>query len=338
MNNDYLRLNSKTDDEEIVTSEFDVEQEKVEKPAEKKLTVWSILFYGRKKHGQKSGVDLPTFKGCFTVFLAISFIAVFLLFIALINKNTEFLIVDAFILAILFPVSSITLFFDLNTKKNVSITEILSAVIIGVFVYLLAILIRNFLYDLFADYKTIASIITHVMIDAMLFVTAYIYVKLMKKDDIFSAILVCICIYSGYLVMRTSDSLMNSLFVNIDGVKVIVFGGDPDAFARAANYFVGTIFNEGLYFPALTIFWAIICASIIGLTALPFKEVREHGATYLLFLIIQIALHLISYYDSTIPSLELLISIMCFIASLFCAVRMLNYALSKSKILKPRED
>ena len=70
MNNDYLRLNSKSDDEEIVTSEFDVEQEKVEKPAEKKLTVWSILFYGRKKHGQKSGVDLPTFKGCFTVFLA----------------------------------------------------------------------------------------------------------------------------------------------------------------------------------------------------------------------------------------------------------------------------
>ena len=88
MNNDYLRLNSKSDDEEIVTSEFDVAQEKVEKPAEKKLTVWSILFYGRKKHGQKSGVDLPTFKGFFTVFLAISFIAVFLLFIALINKNT----------------------------------------------------------------------------------------------------------------------------------------------------------------------------------------------------------------------------------------------------------
>ena len=39
MNNDYLRLNSKSDDEEIVTSEFDVAQEKVEKPAEKKLTV-----------------------------------------------------------------------------------------------------------------------------------------------------------------------------------------------------------------------------------------------------------------------------------------------------------
>ena len=338
MDNDYLRLNSKSDDEEIVTSEFDVEQENIEKPTEKKLTVWSILFYGRKKHGQKSGVALPTFKGCFTVFLAISLIAVFILFIALINKNAEFLVVDAFILAILFPVAAITLFYDLNTKKNVSITEIMSAVIVGVFVYLLAILIRNFLYGLLDDYQTVASIITHVLIDAMLFATAYIYVKLMKKDDIFSAILVCVCIYSGYLVMRTSNSLMNSLYVNVDGVKVIVFGGDTDAFARAANYFVAAIFKEGMYFPALTIFWATICASVIGLTALPFREVREHGATYLLFLMIQIALHLISYYDSTIVSLDLLIAIVCFIASLFCAVRMLNYALSKSKILKPRED
>ena len=43
MNNDYLRLNSKSDDEEIVTSEFDVEQEKVEKPAEKKLSPLTML-------------------------------------------------------------------------------------------------------------------------------------------------------------------------------------------------------------------------------------------------------------------------------------------------------
>lgn len=338
MDNDYLRLNSKSDDDEIVTSEFDIEREQIEKPQEKKLTVWSILFYGRKKQGQKSGVDLPTFKGCFTVFLAISFIAVFILFIALINKNSEFLVVDAFILAILFPVSAIILFYDLNTKKNVSITEIMSAVIVGVFVYLLAILIKNFLYGLLADYKTIASIIKHVLIDAMLFVTAYIYVKLMKKDDIFSAVLVCVCIYAGYLVMRTSNSLMNSLYVNIDGVKVIVFSGDSDAFSRAANCFVGTIIKEGLYFPALTTFWATICASIIGLTALPFREIREHGATYMLFLAIQIVLHLISYYDSTIPSLNILIAVMCFTASLFCAVRMLNYALSKSMILKSREN
>ena len=29
------------------------------------------------------------------------------------------------------------------------------------------------------------------------------------------------------ILMRTSDSLMNSLFVNIDGVKVMVFGVVP---------------------------------------------------------------------------------------------------------------
>ena len=51
MDNDYLRVNSKSDDAEIVTSEFDVKKEQVKTEGPKKLTVMSILFSGRKKHG-----------------------------------------------------------------------------------------------------------------------------------------------------------------------------------------------------------------------------------------------------------------------------------------------
>ena len=49
MDNDYLRVNSKSDDAEIVTSEFDVKKEQVKTEGPKKLTVMSILFSGRKK-------------------------------------------------------------------------------------------------------------------------------------------------------------------------------------------------------------------------------------------------------------------------------------------------
>ena len=47
MNNDYLRVNSKSDDPEIVDSEFDVEEPKLV-PEKKKVTFMTILFSGKR--------------------------------------------------------------------------------------------------------------------------------------------------------------------------------------------------------------------------------------------------------------------------------------------------
>lgn len=342
MDNDYLRLNSKSDDAEIVTSEFDVKKEQVKPETQKKLTVMTILFSGRKKHGQNvRSVPLPTFKGSFTAFLAIAFLAVFVLFIAIITKTTEWFIFDALLIALAIPISSITLFSDLNTRKNVSLTEIICAVVTGVFAYVLIDFIDSYIVEALSDFKSIVSIVSIVFSDVFLFVVSFFYVKLMKKDDIFAAILICIGIYSGYLVASTTVKLITSLCVSVTVVssdfKAIVFDGKSDEFGRAANAFVKNILSDGIYFPFLSLCWATICAGVIGLTALPFRETRDHRVTYAFFLLIQIVLHVVSGFTSTLRFYNILISSLCFIVSLFCAVRMLNFSLSKSTLTKRTE-
>lgn len=341
MDNDYLRVNSKSDDAEIVTSEYDVTKETTKTEEQSKLTVMSILFSGKKKHGRlSSSVQLPTFKGAFTIFIVLSFISVFVLFIALISKTAELFIFDAFLISLLFPIAAITLFNDLNTQKKISVSEMICAVVTGAFAYLLINFVNDYLLELMSDVKTLAEIITLILSDAFLFVLAFVYIKLMKKDDMFATISVCICIYGGYLVMHTAMILMTSLCVNVSviggEVRAIIFDGNSNEFGRSANAFVKNILSEGLYYPLLVICWATICAGVIGLTALPFREVKEHRVTYALFLLIQIVLHVVSNFTSTLRFYNVLISSVCLIFSLFCALRMLNYALSKSNLL--RED
>lgn len=342
MDNDYLRVNSKSDDAEIVTSEYDVTKETVKTEEQSKLTVMSILFSGKRKHGQMSAsVQLPTFKGSFTVFIVLSFIAVFILFIALISKKAELFIFDAFLISLLFPLSTITLFNDLNTQKKISISEMVCAVVTGAFAYLLISFVNNYFLELMSDVKTLAEIVALIFSDAFLFVLAFIYIKLIKKDDMFATISVCICIYSGYLILHTAMVLITSLCVNVSviagEIRAIVFDGNTGEFGRSANMFVKNILSKGLYYPLLVICWATICAGVIGLTALPFREVKEHRVTYALFLLIQIVLHIVSNFTSTLRFYNVLISSVCLVFSLFCALRMLNYALSKSNMLAERK-
>ena len=341
MDNDYLRVNSRSDDEEIVTEEYDITKDQPHVEEQKKLTVTGILFSGRKKHGKPLSVPLPTFKGSFTVFLILSFVAVFLLFIALITKTAEYFIIDALLISVLFPMSAIAFFNDLNTKKNVRLSEIICAVVSGMFAYLLICLINDYIVSVLSDIKVVGTVITTIFTDAFLFFLAYIYVKLIKKDDMFAAILICVSIYAGYLVMYTADSLIDSLCVSVTvfsgELRAIVFNGETNEFGRAANAYVRNIVSDGIHYPLLCICWATICAGVIGLTALPFREIKEHRATYALFLLIQIVLHIVSNFTSTLRFYNVLISSLCLIFSLFCAIRMLNYALSKSNLLKSPE-
>ena len=337
MDNDYLRVNSKSDDEEIVTEEYDITKEQIHVEEQKKLTVMGILFSGKKKHGKALSVPLPTFKGSFTVFLIVSFVAVFLLFIALVTKTAEFFIIDALLISVLFPLSAISFFNDLNTKRNVRLSEIICAVASGMFAYLLIGFINNYIISLLSDIQAVGTVITTIFTDAFLFFLAYIYIKLIKKDDMFAAILICVSIYAGYLVMYTADSLIDSLCVSVTvfsgELRAIVFNGETNEFGRSANAYVRNIVSDGIHYPLLSICWATICAGVIGLTTMPIREIREHRATYALFLLIQIVLHVVSNFTSTLKFYNVLISSLCLIFSLFCAIRMLNYALSKTNML-----
>ena len=175
MNNDYLRVNSKSDDPEIVDSEFDVEEPKLV-PEKKKVTFMTILFSGKRAMKGGITVDLSSFKGGFTVFLSVALMSLVILLVAILSKNTTFLIVDTFLISLLFPLSGIVMFNDLNVGKKIKIHEIICAIVSGIFAFIVLYPIENSISSILD--KTLANILNAVMNDLFFFVLCVVYLRL----------------------------------------------------------------------------------------------------------------------------------------------------------------
>lgn len=327
MNNDYLRVNSKSDDPEIVDSEFDVEEPKLV-PEKKKVTFMTILF--SSKRAMKGGitVDLPSFKGGFTVFLSVALMSLVILLVAILSKNTTFLIVDTFLISLLFPLSGIVMFNDLNVGKNIKIHEIICAIVSGIFAFMVLYPIENSISSILADYKTLAKILNAVMSDLFFFILCVVYLRLTGKADIFNEILICICIYSGYMMFFTATGLVDELFVAVPGNKTVFAIPYEITKVNDLGSYMGVILQKGVYYPFLIYCKAIITAGVASLLTLPFREAKEKNKTFYLFILIEILLHILSDYNPLTPSFKVILPIICVAASFFCALKILNYALS----------
>lgn len=327
MNNDYLRVNSKSDDAEIVDSEFDVAKPEIV-PEKKKVTFMTILFSGKKSRADGISVDLPSFKGGFTVFLSIALMSLVMLLVAILSKNTTFLIVDTFLISLMFPLSGIVMFSDLNLRKDLKIHEIICAIVVGVFAFIIVYFVENYISSVLRDYSTFANILNAITNDLFFFVLCVVYLRVARKADIFTEILICICIYSGYMMFWTATGLVSELFVAVPGNKTIFAIPSEVSKVNDLGSYMGIILQKGVYFPFLIYCKAVITAGVASLLTLPFRAAKEKNKTFYLFILIEILLHILSDYNPLTPSFKAIVPIICVAASFFCALRILNYALS----------
>ena len=83
MNNDYLRINSKTDETDIAVSEFKNEVKTEESEQSTKLSLFTFLNFRKTKNGlSKIKVEnLPNFKGLMAILLIYASATILLTFI-----------------------------------------------------------------------------------------------------------------------------------------------------------------------------------------------------------------------------------------------------------------
>ncbi len=331
MNNDYLRINSQDDDQEIVLSECDVKKSDAKKKEEKPVTVANILFSGKKK---KSGEfligSLPSFKGGFNVFLAMMLISCVLLFIAIITRQTILFILDSLLTALILPLSIVIVFSDLNGQKNVKTYEMITAFGVGVIAFLAADLVGTNIDSLFDGYKTVSNIINIVLTDLFLFLLCVVYLRITQKNDIFTEILLCVCVYCGYITFWSARGLIQNLFIPMGNEY---FSAIPNVITKDKTFtsdFMSGIISKGFYQPLLMIGRAVITSGVASLMSLPFQIERERRRTYNLFILIEIVLHILaSEFASTVDFFNVILSAIYIIVSYYCAIKILNYALSK---------
>ena len=117
MNNDYLRVNSKTEDKDIATSEF--KNEKVDKKNDetKKLTLFTLLNFSRSQDAF-DGIkveNMPNVKNLFAILILHLFATSMLAFISFLTSDVTVLMFTATISSLIFPLFIVLFFYNFST-------------------------------------------------------------------------------------------------------------------------------------------------------------------------------------------------------------------------------
>ncbi|MBQ7374300.1 MAG: hypothetical protein IJW64_07070 [Clostridia bacterium] len=341
MNNDYLRVNSKIDEQEIATSEFNNKKKVNTDDVPKKLTLASLLNFSRSKQikDEMKAENMPNIRNILFIFFIQVFVVIVLILISLLTNDVTVLMFNVAIASMVFPVIMVLFFYNFNKSKNTSIIEVILGIALGLGSYVALEFLQIFFNSLFS-YSWFSEILDVVIRDVCLFIIANVFIKIAKKDSLFDAMLLTVSIYAGYIFANSLDVLINSLFINVEvsnGQNVISTGAiilGEESFKYVIKAFVKTVCFDVLYMSAVMSSYAVVNGGVIGLNVSPLKDkgYRE-WSLYLLFLI-TVVLHLGATFPSTLWVFNLILKVISIVFSLILSITILNYYLSKIHLSK----
>ena len=335
MNNDYLRVSSKDNEPDIVSSEFNakVKQQKQAQPDEEKITLWSLLNVKRSQ-SLNLGSGTPDIRGLLSVFLIITAFSLLMYLIAVASSSIIFLFLAAFVTSFGTPICLVVFFFELNVMRNVKVGEIFAGVATGA-LYFCVIKLCKVSLEGFTTYSSvIPSLIFSAVDDILLFFISLAYAKLSKKDCIFGIVLVVVCIYSGYIITDTFTKLVDGMFITVTDpvtkklMRAII--EDPSAFKTIFKGFFSTLMYEGVLMTYLTCMWAVVSGALISVMAAPLKNNAYGDASVYSILLLVVIMHAAVSVQYAIGFLSVIINVSVVILSTFLALKLLNYCIIRT--------
>ena len=253
MNNDYLRLNSKEEDEDVVEGGFASQTEKIaeEKSREPQVTFFSLF---GNDGGRAFGWNKNKTRGVLTLFLGSLLFSSALFLLASLTKSV------ASLMAVSVPLSSVVFFYGFNNMKNVGIFEISIGAFIGA-AYFVVVELCSVRIDAVTStgYMSENLKITLLTIgeDIILYAIAILCAKLFKKDCVFGTILIVVSIFGGYSVADTITKLVNGLFIDISvyGGTMSAIVADSSMIDKTLRTFFPALIKEGIVITVLMCLW-----------------------------------------------------------------------------------
>lgn len=342
MNNDYLRVNSKTEDEDIVVSEFKNDSEVVEEEKEKPINLITLLNFSRNGGGSldlKNG-NLPNLRGVLAVLLICAISVVVFSFISFLTYDPTVLLFTAMLASLIFPVFLVVFFFKFNASSRTTFVEIILGSIIGACLFVVLNYIEWHVNGLIY-FKWLQIILDVILRDAFLFVCASLFVKIAKKDNLFDAILLAVAVYAGYVFVNSLDELVKSLFTSVELIGGTSAGAiilTEDGFKTIFDSFLQTLLYDVIFSSITLGCYAIVNGGVIGLNVSPVKDEKYSGWSLYMLFFITLVLHLGAIFPSAIPLFEILLKGLSLIFSIILAIMILNYYLSKIHVTKISDE
>lgn len=341
MNDDFLRVNSKVDDNNIAKSEFLNKQDKISGDEPKKLTLATLLNFSRSKQNkiEMRAENMPNIRNIIFIFFMHLSVICILTLISFLKTDVTVLMFNTAIASLLVPTLMIIFFYNFNKSKNTSMIEVIMGVVLGIVTYVALNFLEVYFHKLF-HFAWFNEILDVVIRDVAIFIIANVFVKIAKKDSLFDAMLLTVCLYAGYIFANSLDVLISSLFVNVEIAteqSTITTGAiilHEQSFQSVISSFLRTLCFDVLYMSAITCSYAIINGGVIGLNVSPLKDKRyKEWSLYVLFLL-TVVLHLGAKFPSTIQVFNITLKVLSFVFSMILSINILNYYLSKIHLSK----
>lgn len=342
MNNDYLRINSKTEDQNIAVSEFknEIKNEEVEKPTN--LNLFTLLSFSKSKSGfhKIKAENLPSFKGLLAILLIYAAATILLTFISFLTSDVTMLLFTAAFASLMFPLFLLLFFYNLNTAKTTNFIEIITGTTLGTSLFVALNLLDVYL-DHLIKYNWFKNMVGIIIRDIVLFISASLFVKIAKKDNLFDALLLSVALYAGYLFTHSLDVMINSLFINADvtvpnqeTIVTSVIMLSEEGYKAIILSFLDAFINQVVFTSLIIGCSSIINGGVIGLNVSPLKDdgYRE-WSLYVLFFI-TVVLHLGASFPSSIRTFSILLKASSAIFLAILAIMIINYYLSKIHVNK----
>ena len=339
MNNDYLRVNSKSNDKDIIVGEFkNKPQQQKELQAEKKVTLLTLLSFSRKTSPSYTAQTLrtPNIKGVFSLLFLNAFFSFALCLISFFTTNVILLVFSSAVASLVFPLFIISFAYKLDTTNGVSLIELMFGLIVGVGVFIIFSFFEDHINDII-KFDWVEELISVIIRDILLFIIANIFVSVAKKDNMFDALLLTVAVYAGYLFINSLSSLITSMFLSVqvyNGTEVqstgaIILG--KDTFKNVFAPFMKSIIKDAAFLSAVTSCCAFVNGGLIGLNVSPIKDVKYKAWSLYFLFVLTVVLNIAAIFPSSLQIFEIILKSISIIFSFILAVTVLNYYLSKAK-------
>ena len=341
MNNDYLRVNSKSEQSDIATSEFKNEEDVSSKKATPKLNLITLLNFSRDKmkNGEITAENVPNLKGLIAILLIHATVTCMLAFISFLTSDVTVLLFTATVASLILPLFIILFFYNLNVTKTTNVTEMVTGIIIGICMFVMLNLLEVYLTE-FIKYNWFKSMISVIIRDTALFLVANLFIKVAKKDNLFDAILLAITLYAGYMFMNSLSALTKSLFISVEinnGQTATVTSAiilSEASFKTVIMSFLHSFASDVLFSSLVISCFAVVNGGVIGLNVSPLKDKNyKEWSLYVLF-IVTVILHLGAVFPSTVRLFSIILKTLSVVFSSVLAILIINYYLSKIHIQK----
>ncbi len=235
------------------------------------------------------------------------------------------------------PFLLLIFFYEFNNYNKVGFFKTFLSFLIGFFIFIIINLIcKTYLFNviLTAQNFQIDNIAVPILFTLFVFLFTFFLSSAFKAQTISDCFLIAVALAMGYTFFSNITECFNSLFVsaqiNIKGnaYPIDIIANDYEYLNISFNQLFENSLFKFVFTPYMYACFAVIIGFIVSMIAKKEKHVTK--SIYLL-LILVVVLNVILFFDSSIPSLNVILKIIPFLIASYLIVVIMNTTLNSEE-------